>query len=273
MVHLLAALGVPGAGSKSRSLLRAGYRVCRSSVQNILKEELVTPRPTLCPDPIDGSKKTAPATKKVVKARHPLHVVMADITEVRSLFGIFSFRIAVVFDVFSRFPLASKVFLKEPSAQEMSGLVSETVEMFGKVKHFVSDQGACFTGEAFKAALSDLGIKQRFGALGQHGSIALIERFWKTLKGLIRLPLFQPLIKEDLENRLASALASYSHFRPHSALTGATPAELFFGLPQPHLKAVPAPRGRPGDPCPDLQVEIVFLDAERLFPVLLRKAA
>jgi Integrase core domain. len=40
----------------------------------------------------------------------------------------------------------------------------------------VTDKGACFTAEAFQAAVTRHGLKPRFGAVGRHGSIALIER-------------------------------------------------------------------------------------------------
>jgi hypothetical protein len=36
-------------------------------------------------------------------------------------------------------------------------------------------------------------------------------------------------------------------FRPHQALGGATPAEIYFGRAPSHLSAIPPPRGRPGE--------------------------
>jgi hypothetical protein len=40
-----------------------------------------------------------------------------------------------------------------------------------------------------------------------------------------------------------------------------------------HLSAIPPPRGRPGEGLMDLPFRIEYLDAERLLPVLVRKAA
>ena len=48
--------------------------------------------------------------------------------------------------------------------------------------HFISDHARCFTGQVFRRKLLRLGVKQRFGAVGRKGSIALIERLWRTLK-------------------------------------------------------------------------------------------
>jgi hypothetical protein len=40
-----------------------------------------------------------------------------------------------------------------------------------------------------------------------------------------------------------------------------------------HLSAIPPPRGRPGEGPMDLPFRVEYLDAERLLPVLVRKAA
>src|SRR5664279_396011 len=66
---------------------------------------------------------------------------------------------------------------------------------------------------------------------------------------------------------------NYVHFRPHEALGGATPAEIYFGRTPSHLSAIPPRRGRPGEGPLDLPFRIEYLDAERLLPVLTQQAA
>ena len=105
------------------------------------------------------------------------------------------------------------------------------------------------------------------------GSIALIERLWRTLKDALGLRLLRPLVAEDLAAKIEVGLVHYAHFRPHQALGGATPAEMYFGRTPSHLSAIPPPRGRPGEGPMDLPFRIEYLDAVRLLPVLLRKAA
>ncbi len=61
--------------------------------------------------------------------------------------------------------------------------------------------------------------------------------------------------------------------RPHQALGGATPAEIYLGRAPAHLSAIPPPRGRPGQAMTVPRFEISFLDSEHRLPVLLRKAA
>jgi len=146
-------------------------------------------------------------------------------------------------------------------------------EEHGRPSHFVSDQARCFKGQIFRRKLLRLEVKQRFGAVGKKGSIALIERLWRTLKDTLGLRLLRPLVAEDLVEKIELRLVHYAHFRPHQALAGATPAEIYFGRTPSHLSAIPPPRGRPGRGPVDLPFRVEYLDAERLLPVLVRKAA
>ena len=123
------------------------------------------------------------------------------------------------------------------------------------------------------AALERLGVKQRFGAIGKKGSIALIERLWRTLKDTLGLRLMRPIAEEDLMAKIELRLLHYADFRPHQALGGATPVEVYFGRMPEHLSAIPPPRGRPGEGLMDLPFLIDYLDGERRLPVLVRKAA
>ena len=106
---------------------------------------------------------------------------MSDITEVKSLFGLFTYHLAVVLDVFSRMPLTARVFCTRPSAAQVVELIDHAVRRFGAPKHFVSDQGCQFTAEAFRGLMRQHGILHRFGAIGTTGSIVIIERLWRTL--------------------------------------------------------------------------------------------
>jgi transposase InsO family protein len=151
--------------------------------------------------------------------------------------------------------------------------VSKAARRHGRPVHFISDHARCFTGQVFRRKLLRLGVKQRFGAVGKKGSIALIERLWRTLKDTLGLRLIGPLVAEDLMVKVEIGLLHYAHFRPHQALGGATPAEVYFGRTPSHLSAIPPPRGRPGEGPMDLPFRVEYLDAERLLPVLVRKAA
>ena len=263
LAKTLVTAGVRGNDLIARTLARAGWKLSARTVGRIRRERWPPPR----------APEAASKAPRAVRARRPNHVWMADLTDVRGLFGLVTFKIAVVFDVFSRMPLSMQVFAKEPSAREMARLVSMTARRFGKPAHFVSDKGNCFRGGAFRRVLGRLGARPRFGAIGRKGSIALIERLWRTLKDSLGLRLLRPLVAEDLRRKVELGLIHYAHFRPHEALGGATPAEIYFGRTPAHLSAIPPPRGRPGEGPLDSPFRIEYLDAERRLPVLVREAA
>ena len=253
-------MGFPGNDTIAHTLARAGRRVSPRTVGRVRKEKRI-------PDP----EVMLPTWS--VQARRPNHVWMADLTEILSLFRIFSFKLAVVIDVFSRMPLAAKVFLAEPRADAMAALVQQATRSNGAPRHFVSDKGSQFTAEVFRSALEALGIRQRFGAVGKTGSIAIVERLWRTLKETLVLSTLKPLTRADLERRLKIGFLHYAYLRPHQALAGATPAEVHFGIRRAHDAAVPPPRGRPGERSTSLGLVGVHLDPERRLPVLIPTAA
>lgn len=135
----------------------------------------------------------------------------------------------------------------------------------------VSDRARIFRPTTLRRSVRRLRIQHRFGAVGQAGSIAVLERFWRTLKALIRAD--RPTLFVDiLERRLAAALLYYCVYRPHAGLGGATPLERQLGLTPAHQFARPPVRDRPTRSTP-LRLSLAHLDDERRFPILERRAA
>jgi hypothetical protein len=93
------------------------------------------------------------------------------------------------------------------------------------------------------------------------------------MKDTLGLRLLRPLAAENLLEKIELGLVHDAHFRPHQALGGATPAEIYFGRTPAHLSAIPPPRGRPDEGPMDSPFRVGYLDAERMLPVLVRKAA
>lgn len=87
-------------------------------------------------------------------------------------------------------------------------------------------------------------VKQRLGAVGKHGSIAVTERVIRTLKyeWLRRVLVIGGL--EHLEILLRDFACYYNSWRPHTTLTGAVPDLIHAGqewsVPAHTAKAVPA---------------------------------
>jgi len=141
------------------------------------------------------------------------------------------------------------------------------------LKHLISDQGSQLIAQEFQEGMEELGISTRFGAIGKSGSIALLERLWRSLKGELALRKFKPLMQRDLEERLRLGLHHHAHHRPHQGLRGATPAEIYYGEKPAHLSASSPPRGLPGDGPAELHLEILYLDEDHRLPLLVDKAA
>src|SRR5450830_750477 len=263
VVKTMELAGFGGNDLIARTLARAGWKLSARTVGRIRKQRWPPPR----------LPEAASSVPRAVRARRSNHIWMVDLTDVKGLFGLVTFKVGVVFDAFSRMPLSARVFGKEPSSAEIARFVSRATRKCGRPAHFVSDRGACFTGKVFRRRLERLGVKQRFGAIGRKGSIALIERLWKTLKDTLGLRLLRPSAAEDLAATVEMGFVHYAHFRPHQGLGGATPAEIYFGRTPSHLSAIPPPRGRPGEGPIDSPFLVDCLDAERMLPVLVRKAA
>jgi transposase InsO family protein len=262
LVQTMILAGFPGDRSVALHLARAGWRLSRRTVQRIRHERPV-PAPTAPPI----------GQPRAVSARYPNHVWILDLTEIPGFLRLFSFKLAVVLDAFSRAPLAARVFFQEPTGRDVAKLLGRAARRFGSPRHSVSDQGVQFTSGPFRNALAGLGIKHRYGAIGRTGSIALIERFFRSLKTIAGLHSRPPLLRRDLEGRLGLALLYYLWLRPHQGLSGATPADVLLGSKRTPA-VVPPPRGRPGAQLDvSLRFEIRHLDPEKRLPYLLSKAA
>jgi transposase InsO family protein len=255
-------VGFGGNDLIARTLARAGWKLSARTVGRIRKER----RSPEAPEPVAGAG-------RVLRAKYPNRIWMADVTEFPGLFRLFTFKLAVVFDVFSRMPLAASVQLGKPTAKRMARLLRRAATVASWPRHFVSDHDRAITAIRFRRFLKRQGIRQRFGAVGKTGSIALIERLWRTLKGVLALKLFKPLHLADAKRGVELGLVHYAFFRPHAGLGGATPAEVYFGQTPAHLSAKPPPRGEPGQAVEAPGFQIAFLDPERRLRVLLRKAA
>ncbi len=238
LVHTMRLTGFGGYKNISQTLARTGWRISKTTVARILREKPPLGEPR---EPAEANEtKPPPAPHKgPLRARYPNHIFLADLTDIPSLFGIFRFKLDLVFDVFSRMPLAARVFFQEPTGSEIATLLQDAVSRFALCRHFVSDQGSQFTSELFRHTCKSLVIRQRFGAIGKVASIAILERFWRTLKTLALLKVFPPLVHNELERRLELSLHYYAFLRPHQGLGGATPAELYYGQKPAHLSALP----------------------------------
>jgi putative transposase len=229
----------PGWGRRRIALVLGalGIFLAASTVRNILLRP--KPRPEGTPAAAAGT----PEEKKPrqIVARYPNHVWSADRTRVWR-WRIWPTWALVAIDHFSRQVVASCP-LEGPNAGWVVEVLEEAFLHHGAPEHIITDQEKVFTSDAFRDLLWRWNVKQRLGAVGKHGSIAVTERVIRTLKyeWLRRVPMIRGL--DHLEVLLADFACYYNSWRPHTTLTGAVPDLIHAGqkwsAPARTAKAVP----------------------------------
>ncbi|HEV8337038.1 MAG TPA: integrase core domain-containing protein [Candidatus Polarisedimenticolia bacterium] len=131
-------------------------------------------------------------------------------------------------------------------------------------------------------------MQHRFGALGKHGSLAVIERSIRTVKTeCTRRLMLVPFCLAAFQHELALYFFWYNGYRPHSRLGGATPDEVYHrqrrACRAPHLEPRPRwPRRSPcaapqalirGQPGAKLDLSVRFHAERRHLPIVTLKRA
>jgi putative transposase len=279
-------------------LARAGLHLAATSVGRIRQEP-----PISVPTPPEPPDETMPSARRVTADR-PNHVWHTDLTVVPTAAGFwtpwlpfalpqcwpFCWWVAVVVDHYSRRALGFAVFKQQPASDRVRQFLGRIIAKVGaSPKYLITDSGVQFTCAEFKPWCSRHGILHRKGAVGQTGSIAICERFIRTLKdGCSRALSVVPILQRSFRRELSLFGDWYNQDRPHMSLDGATPDEVYFN----RWPACRAPRFEPrarwprGSPCAKpqtlvkgqpgvvLDLEVEFVARRHHLPrVTLRRAA
>jgi putative transposase len=210
-------------------LARLGLRVSRTSVQRILRH---------------GPRRPAVASgaslgrRGPLLAKHPGHLYLIDFTRVGGFLR--SFVVGAVIDGFSRKVLAIAVASREPTASFAVRLLREAVARYGVPRWVVTDHGRQFTSASFTRALRQRGIRRRYGAVGRTGSLALIERFWRSMKEEYARGLVLYGSLPSIETSLRTYAAWFNRERPHEGPALRTPEEVHLHRST-RARAVPLP--------------------------------
>lgn len=145
------------------------------------------------------------------------------------------------------------VFQQVPSSQDVRAFLGRTMQTVRATpKYVICDRGMEFDNAGFRAWCRNKNIRPRYGAVGQHGSIAVVERFILTLKTYLlgRLAIV-PLRRQAFRQELLSFVGWYNEHRPHTTLGGRTPDEVYHRHFPAHRKPRFEPRSRwpRGTPC------------------------
>jgi len=196
--------------------------------------------------------------------------------------------VAVVIDHSSRRVTGFAIFKQNPSSVAMRTFLGRTISRSeAKPKYLICDKGSQFWCDGFKSWCRRRKTKPRFGALGPHGSIAVIERFHRTLKQHGMRRTLVPPHRDSFRNELKLFVDWYNEHRPNSALGGCTPNEVYHGERPANwrLRIEPRPawprRSRcakprtlvAGQPGARFDLAIKFVEGRRHLPVVTLKRA
>jgi putative transposase len=222
-------------------LARLGIQASRSSVQRLLQR----PR---APEPDD---RLLPVAAPILLAKRPHHIWMIDFTRlggiVRPAF------VGAVIDAFSRRVLAIGFLRGEPNGRFAVRLLRRALARDGTPTWLVSDKDRALRTKLVNGLLRHHGVRRRYGAVGRKGSIAVIERFWRSMKQEYVNGLFLYRPGAAIERLVRRYARWFNQERPHQGLRNRTPDERDLPRPtaahSPQLDRRPAvcavPRRRP----------------------------
>jgi putative transposase len=276
-------------------LCRAGLHLAPTTVGRMLKEE---PR---FPEPLAAIVAAGP----VVTANRPNHIWHIDLSAVPTRLGFwvpwtpgalpqewpFCYWITVVLDHFSRRVQGFMVFERKPDSRTLRSFLGRTIRQVGTApRHLISDKESMFFCEGFRRWCRRRGIRLRYGAVGKHGSIAIIERFFRSMKNECTRRILIPFRREAVRRELGLFMRWYNGHRPHGSLDVRTPDEVYVNrVPAcerarlelrprwPHRSKCASPQApvdAAGSRAGPVQIEVKFVGGRRHLPVVsLRRAA
>jgi putative transposase len=163
---------------------------------------------------------------------HPNQAWASDITYIPYAKG-FMYLVAII-DWHSRKVLSWR-FSNTMSADFCVSALTETIAFYGTPEIFNTDQGSQFTGSAFTSILESRGVAISMDGRGRAIDNVFVERLWRTIK-------YEHIYlnSADSGNELRDGLAQYIEFynanRPHDALEGKTPNEVYFPAETDHAQ-------------------------------------
>jgi transposase InsO family protein len=292
--QLQALLPTMGRVRIAQVLARAGLHLGVTTVGRILKETE--------PVPEEAAEIVSVETRHVT-AKSPGEIWHIDLTTVPTAAGFwvpwlpfalpqswpFCWWVAVVVDHFSRAVVGFVVFFRRPTSREIQKSLDLAVRRVGHPpRYIISDKGRQFWCDSYRRWCRRRAIRPRFGAVGKYGSIAVVERFIRSMKNDCTRHILMPLQLKAVRRELEYYAMWYNHHRANQALGGQTPWEVYAG----HRPANRRPRFEPRanwparSPCASpqtrvrgacgtgLSLVVGYLEGRRHLPIIeLRRAA
>jgi putative transposase len=219
-------MDTPCYGSRlmTRHLRRQGYCIGRKRVRRLMRKMGLTPiyqKPrTSKPHP---EHRVYPYLLRDLSIERPDHVWCADVTYIPMRRG-FLYLVAIM-DWASRRVLSWRLSNSLDASFCVEAL-EEALDRFGPPEIFNTDQGSQFTSQDFTDVLKSAGVRISMDGKGRWMDNIFIERLWRTLKyECIYLHAFET--GSETRDGISRWAYKYNHERPHLALDGRTPRQVY----------------------------------------------
>ena len=230
-------LQYPFAGARMlRDVLRReGYQVGRRHVVTLMRRMGIT---VVYRKPRTSQRHPAhriyPYLLRQLAITRPNHVWAADITYIPMKRG-FVYLCAIL-DWASRRVLAWRLS-NTLTTDFCLETVREALTRYGRPEIFNTDQGCQFTSQEFTGLLKDQGIQISMDGTGCWRDNVFIERLWRSFKyEEVYLHAYETI--RDAHQGVARYVTFYNQVRPHRALDGRTPEDVYCdNLPARHTAA------------------------------------
>jgi transposase InsO family protein len=273
-----------GSERMAQVLARAGLHLGTTTIRRIVRERSGPPE--------DKPIQTARRRRRVV-AKYPGHTWHLDLTVVPTRAGFwtawfpfslpqrwpFCWWIALVVDQVSRACVGFAVFSAVPSSSEIQHFLARAIRANGQTpRNVVTDKGKQFWCRSFKSFCKRRGIRPRYGRVGEPASIAIVERFIRSLKYECTRLMLVPMSLAGMRRELRLFTTWYNADRPHMGLAGKTPREVWSGRPTRRRRVEPRPkwpqRPRHHTSGEKFTLDVSYVEGRKHLPVVeLRRAA
>jgi transposase InsO family protein len=219
----------------AQTLARAGLHLSTTTVSRVMRES----------DPIpDDVQLPVTISSRRVTARNPGDLWHIDLTVVPTSAGFwvpwlpfalpqrwpFYWWVLVVVDHVSRAVMGLEIYRETPSSLEVQSSINHIARRTGRhPRYVITDKGSQFRAGSWREYCRAQGIRPRFGAVGRHGSIAIVERFIRAMKVECTSRILVPLDDRSMQCELTLYAVWYNEHRPSQALDGYTPREVYEG--------------------------------------------
>jgi putative transposase len=217
----------PFAGSRMMQgfLNQEGFGVGRKHTATLMRKmgiEALYRRPrTTKPGP---GHRVYPYLLKGMTVDRPNQVWATDISYIPMARG--SVYLCAVIDWFTRRVLSWRLSISMDTAFCIEAL-QEALEEYGAPAVFNTDQGSQFTAEAFTGVLRSHGIQISMDGKAAWRDNVFVERLWRTVKyEEVYLRAYASVA--EARDSLAHYFNFYNTRRPHQALDGMTPDQVYF---------------------------------------------